>query len=469
MFRLSCDGLACPLATDLKGLIASSKIFRVNQPEHNPASSASLTAGAGEVTERESGYLWLLVGLLMSVTVFEGYDVTIFHLCTPDIAKTFHLDDAAVGTMASLVRVGGMAAFFLVMYSDRVGRKPIMSATVLFYTLFTLLTALSRGLATFTIFQSCAQLFLSAEFGVAIIMISEEFPAGRRGTGVAMLNAMGLLGVVAGGLLYGKIVDSHWGWRGMYFIGIIPLLLVAFLRRNLRETSRFEALLAERKRIGTDLEGLVSTLRHAVKPLLGPYRGRVVLVALLWNCVGLVGAPAVTFFSLYAKRDHGWTSAQIGQAVVLAYLLGTVGHLLAGWLLDRVGRKVITSVAYVIGAVSIAALFKTSSHHAMLTSMVITVFAFQGARTATATYSSELFPTEIRATSYSLVVQLLGQITALLTPFIVGELSKSLGGLGNAVAVVAVGPIIGAVLVLLYAPETRGRTLEEIEAVAAAG
>ena len=149
----------------------------MNQPRHNPAPGPA----DYQLAERERSYLWVLLGLLMSVTVFEGYDVTIFHLCTPDIARTFHLDDAAVGQMASLVRVGGMAAFFLVMYSDRIGRKPIVSATVLFYTLFTLFTALSQGLGTFTLFQSCAQLFLSAEFGIAIIMISEEFPAGSRG------------------------------------------------------------------------------------------------------------------------------------------------------------------------------------------------------------------------------------------------------------------------------------------------
>ena len=126
-------------------------------------------------------YLWTMLGLLMSVTIFEGYDVTIFHLCTPDIAKTFHLDDRAVGTMASFVRLGGMISFFVVMLSDRIGRKPIMSATVLFYALFTFFTAISRGLGSFTLFQACAQVFLSAEFGVAIIMISEEFPDSSRG------------------------------------------------------------------------------------------------------------------------------------------------------------------------------------------------------------------------------------------------------------------------------------------------
>ena len=180
--------------------------------------------------------------------------------------------------------------------------------------------------------------------------------------------------------------------------------------------------------------------------------------------MGLVGAPAVTFFSLYAKRDHHWTSTEIGHAIVLAYLIGTLGHLAAGWMLDRVGRKVTTSLVYVLGALAMLALFQTESHRAMLLAMVVTVFAFQGARTATATYSAELFPTEIRATSYSMTVQLLGQLAALLTPVTIGMLSRSLGGLGNAVAAVSAGPIIGAALVMIFAPETRGMRLEELSA-----
>lgn len=417
---------------------------------------------------REGRYLWALFALLMSATVFEGYDVTIFHLCTPDIARSFHLDDRAIGLMASVVRFGGMLAFFVVMLSDRVGRKPVVSATVLFYTLFTLFTALSRGLGSFTLFQSCAQIFLSAEFAVAIIMISEEFPDNSRGRGVAMLHAVGLIGVVAGGMLYGYVADSRLGWRGMYFIGILPLLLVAFIRRGIRETLRFEAFRRLRSSAPASVMGAIAAFRNAFEPFRGPYRGRLLLVALLWNCVGLVGAPAVTFFSLYAKRDHHWTSAQIGHAVVLAYVIGSFGIVVAGWMLDRVGRKLTTALCYVVGAVSILILFQSSSHRAMLSAMVVTVTAFQAARSATATYSAELFPTEIRATSYSLTVQLLGQIASLLTPFIIGSMSKSLGGLGNAVAVVSIGPVLGALLIWRYAPETRGMRLEELAQSAAA-
>jgi len=415
---------------------------------------------------REGRYLGVLLALLMSATIFEGYDVTIFHLCTPDIARSFHLDDRAIGLMASVVRFGGMLAFLVVMLADRIGRKPVVSATVLFYTLFTLFTALSRGLASFTIFQSCAQIFLSAEFAVAIIMISEEFPDNSRGRGVAILHAVGLLGVVAGGLLYGYVADSRWGWRGMYFIGIMPLLMVAFLRRGIRETLRFENIRQLGAGGAASAMGAVAAFRNAIEPFRGPYRGRLLLVALLWNCVGLVGAPAVTFFSLYAKRDHHWTSAQVGHAVVLAYVIGTFGIILAGWMLDRIGRKLTTALCYVIGAVAIVILFQSSSHGAMLAAMVVTVAAYQAARSATATYSTELFPTEIRATSYSLTVNLFGQIASLLTPFIIGSVSKSVGGLGNAIAILSIGPLLGALLIWRYAPETRGIQLEELSPAA---
>jgi MFS family permease len=436
--------------------------------QHNPTAIESASGGQSAFPlVREGAYLWVLLAMLASVTVFEGYDSTIFHLCTPDIAHTFHLDDRAVGVMASVVRFGGMLAFFVVMYSDRVGRKPVVAATVLFYALFTLFTALSQGLWTFTMFQSGAQIFLSAEFGVAIIMISEEFPDNARGRGVAMLHAVGLLGVIAGGLLYGFVADSRWGWRGMYFIGILPLLLVAFFRRGIRETLRFETLHREQSTSRASAAGAIAALRLAFEAFRGPYRGRLVLVALLWNCVGLVGAPAVTFFSLYAKRDHHWTSADVGHAVVIAYVIGTLGHVLAGWLLDRVGRRITTASSYVIGAVAILILFQSSTHRSILAAMVVTVVAFQAARTATATYSVELFPTEIRATSYSLTVNLFGQIAGLFTPLVIGALSKSVGGLGNAVAIASIGPVIGAFLIWRFAPETRAMRLEDVSPAAA--
>ena len=403
-----------------------------------------------------------MFAMLMSATIFEGYDITIFHLATPEIARTFHLADPAIGLMATLVRFGGMLSFFVVILADRFGRKPIISVTVLCYTVLTLFTALSRGVGSFTIFQSAAQIFLAAEFGVAVTMISEEFPDARRGRAIAALHMVAFLGVTAAALTYAIMAESRWGWRGMYLLGIAPLLLIAFLRRGLRETARFIALERARTAAGKARPAFWVSIRNCLTPLAGPYRSRLLVMAALWNSIGLVGGPLVTYFSLYAKRDHLWKSHQVAAAIILAYAMGTIGSMLSGFLMDRLGRKFTTSFFYLMSAAAMYMLFTSDGYGAILIGEVITMFAYQAARTATSALSTELFPTAIRATGYSLCVQVIGQICWMLSPLAIGMLSRPLGGLGNAASIFAVGPLIGVVIVIFFVPETRGKTLEEL-------
>jgi MFS transporter, putative metabolite:H+ symporter len=406
-------------------------------------------------------YLQLMFALLMSATIFEGYDITIFHLCTPHIMKTFAMSDREIGFVATLVRFGGILSFGIVASADLYGRRPILSITVVFYTLFTLATALSRGVLTFTIFQSAAQLFLAAEFGVAVTMVSEEFPDETRGRAIAALHTVAFLGVAAAAALYPLVAPSSWGWRGMYLLGIVPLLLTAFLRRGLRETMRFQAMEAARKMAGAAREKLMPKLRSSMAEFAGPYRNRLILIAILWNSIGLVGGPTITFFSLLAIRDHHWTAAQVGLALIVAYLMGSVGSLLSGYAMDRVGRRMTTAVFYLASAISMAIMFGSGWHGSVRFGIIATQFAYQAARTATSALSAELFPTEIRASGYSLTVQVVGQLGWTLSPLLVGMLSVPLGGIGNAASVFALGPMIGAIA-LAYVPETRGKTLEEI-------
>jgi putative MFS transporter len=107
-------------------------------------------------------------------------------------------------------------------------------------------------------------------------------------------------------------------------------------------------------------------------------------------------------------------------------------------------------------------LFTSDSYGAILAGEVVTMFAYQAARTATSALSTELFPTSIRATGYGLCVQVIGQICWMLSPVVIGLLSGRLGGLGNAASLFAGGPILGVVIVLWFVPETRGKTLEEL-------
>jgi putative MFS transporter len=155
----------------------------------------------------------------------------------------------------------------------------------------------------------------------------------------------------------------------------------------------------------------------------------------------------------------------VGDILFWGYAGGVAGSFLAGFLLDRVGRKPVCAVLYVFAAISIFLLFQVRTVEGQYLWMIATVFGFGAANTATHVYASELFPTEIRATGYGWTTNLFGRMTEVGVPLVVGAFVGVLG-LSWSVGVVAFGPILGAALVARYAPETKGLTLEEIQAKA---
>ena len=130
--------------------------------------------------------------------------------------------------------------------------------------------------------------------------------------------------------------------------------------------------------------------------------------------------------------------------------------------MDRIGRRVTTAFFYLAAGASMAIMFGSGWHRSLVIGIIATQFAYQAARTATSALSAELFPTEIRASGYSLTVQVFGQLGWVLSPIIVGALSGPMGGLGHAASVFALGPVVGTIALLLWVPETRGKTLEEM-------
>src|SRR5260370_32879044 len=103
----------------------------------------------------------------------------------------------------------------------------------------------------------------------------------------------------------------------MYFLGVAPLLMVALLRRSMRETVRFSDAEATRITQARPRCRFLDPMKQCLASGGGPYRGRLILVATLCNSIGLVGGPPISFFSLYAKRCPHWTSALVAHAGML--------------------------------------------------------------------------------------------------------------------------------------------------------
>ena len=441
--------------------------------------------------DRVSPYLVGLFVLLSTATLFDGFDSAMFGFAAPEVRAALGITRESWGLIAGLTRLGVVASFVFLLSADHFGRRGVMMVTVLGFTLANGLTAFATTTSEFVIAQFFARLFLTAEYALAVIIIGEEYPAALRGRAIAILTSLATVGVmvmakvqpfvllpegaegnwlhdlgtalVAGGsALLGREPGAE-SWRALYVLGALPLVLIFGLRFAMRETRRFELHARTRRESDAPAPRLADHLRHAATPWQKRYRRRTAVVALLWNCVHLVTAPSVVYWVIFAREDLGLSHADVGDIVFWGYGGGVAGHFVAGFLIDRVGRKLTCSGFYVLAALSIYLLYHVPTLLGQYVFMIATVFCFGAAMTATHVYASELFPTEIRATGYGWTTNFLGRVTEVLTPIAIGALIAPLGGIPGAIAVVAIGPVLGAVLVLLFAPETRGLTLEEVQ------
>jgi len=156
----------------------------------------------------------------------------------------------------------------------------------------------------------------------------------------------------------------------------------------------------------------------------------------------------------------GAVAQRVGLGV--AEQAGDRRRAVGGDVVDRVGRKATCAAFYSIAAVAIVGLFHTQTVAGQYFWHIATVFFFNCAIGATHVYASELFPTELRATGYGWTTNLFGRVTEVAIPVLIGALIPIMG-ISWGITWVAIGPIIGALLVMKYALETRGLSLEEVQ------
>ncbi|MDQ1403626.1 MAG: transporter, putative metabolite:H+ symporter, partial [Actinomycetota bacterium] len=304
----------------------------------------AVVGGAPDLV-RSDQYLKLLLVLLVSAAFFEGYDSSIIALLLPNIQSTFHVSEAALGITRSIIVAGAFVAFFLARRSDRVGRRPLLLWSVFGYTIFTALTAISWNITSFAAFQFCANIFLGAEYAVAVTMIVEEFPPARRGRALGILLTCSALGtIIVGGLLFAGLDKGPLEWRTFYLIGLIPLVTLGFFRPRIKETRRF---LEEKQRRD---EGHQTESVPLLEPWRPQYRRNLMLVGLIHmlRSIPLFGSTA--WWAFYAERERGFTSTDVAIFIVVAYGFGCVGYYVCGRTMERIGRRP-TAMIYFAGGI----------------------------------------------------------------------------------------------------------------------
>jgi putative MFS transporter len=394
---------------------------------------------------------WFLLRVLGVAAFFEGYDLFVVTAALPAIRDTFSLTQSEASLWLSLPVLGAIPAVWLSRKADVHGRRRMLWISIIGFTIFTALTALSPTILAFVALQFGAALFLTTESAITWTMVAEELPAGSRGFGFGWLAMLTALGSGLASILYGGLftpLDLSWRW--LYVVALPPLGLVAFLRRRLPESHRFSAAEAEGR--------LASHWHEILRP---PHRRWIILVCL----TALLGALATqagvfTIDFLQEDRHMGPTAANFilvgAGAAAIPFLVGS------GALSDRYGRKAVGCAfgfLSVIGGFSFY--FLARGAWLLFFTLLLLFIGTFGSWPTLGAFGSELFPTAHRALagSWSSVARVTGQSLS----FVIGSaLIRWTGELSIAAVLLGVGPLIAFAVIWIFFPETKGRELEEI-------
>ena len=411
--------------------------------------------------ERDNRYLRLLLWLLVSAAFFEGYDASILGLLLPDIQSSFHVSEAVLGITRIPIELGLFAAFFVARLSDRVGRRPMLLWSVVGYTMFTALTALSWDIWSFAFFQFASRIFLGAEYAVGVTMIVEEFPAARRGRALGTLLTFAALGTIVVGILLGAgLQNGPLEWRAFYVVGLLPLLVLSVYRRRIKETRRF--LEVKAGRVAADPEPSL------LEPWRPRYRRNLVLVGLMHmlRSIPLFGSTA--WWAYYAERERGFSTGKVAVYIICAYGLGCAGYYVCGRAMERYGRRP-TAMVYFAGGITFSiVVFQTTSTLVSFVGLLLAVFFGLGIGPVMGAFATELFPTEIRGQAAAWTRNVFDIAGYVFGPALVGILGDhttgAIGNIGDTVTMLMIIQIPALYLVWRFMPETKGRELEEISA-----
>lgn len=358
--------------------------------------------------------------------------------------------------------IGGIVA-------DYIGRKRMLLISILGYSVFTGLTALSTSVAMLVAFRFLTGLFLGSEWGTGAALLAETWPNRARPKGAGFLQSgFGVGAFLAAGIWY---LVRPWGagsWRIMFAVGVLPALLVLYLRRQIGESQRWTEALQQKRWAVTERDGRSTagarpfTLFQLFRNPEGRRRALLACLMSIGTTMGWWGIATwipgyVGAFAHGQGLDGGYWASVAG----LVYTAGAiVGYIASGFLADWFGRRAYLGFLFAGSIVLTPAVYLWShSLSALMMTSALNGFWTLGAFAWYAIYLPELFATNVRGTASAFVFNA-SRFIAFLGPLMAGALIGALGGLANVAMAFSVIYLLG-LLVVPFMPETRGAPLPD--------
>ena len=386
----------------------------------------------------------------------DAFDLIILTLSLAAIATTFDVSKGATGLLVTVTlsasAAGGILAGIL---CDRIGRARTLMITVGIYSLFTLLSGLASSYGMLLVFRVFQGVGFGGEWAVGAILVAELVRPAARGRALGVIQsawAVGwVLAVVAFTIVF-SLVDETQAWRVLMFLGILPALLILYIRRNVRDSEVFRESKAKN--------------RDAESPLKQIFRRDLVgtTVAASVLATGIQGGyyAMFTWIPTFLKEEKDLSIVGTGGYLTVVIAGAFTGYLVSGWVHDRLGHKRAFTLFAAAAGVALVAYFAVPSGSNITLVLIGFPLGFfaSGCFSGFGSYLSELFPTRARGTGSGFCYNV-GRAFGAFFPGIIGFLAATVG-LGGAVAFGVFGYVL-AIGALRFLPETNGKELVPVE------
>src|SRR5271170_4192986 len=393
-------------------------------------------------TKRQRRVFWIA----STAGFFDQYDRALLSLALKQIQAGLKIAESHLGAMLSIVRLGYLLSLLMTPFADVFGRRRL-----LLYTIFTALISIAPNERTFVAFEMIARAFAGAEAAIAMVIVAEEVDAAHRGWAIGLLSAVSNVGYGLAAIVFAFINTIPYGWRGLYAIALLPLVLIIPLRRSLPESARFEK---------EKLEGMRPVkIWEPVAQLYSAYPGRLMMMLAIAFLGSMGGNAAGFLFPKFLQEAHRWSPGQVSSLVLFGGALGIMGSIFSGRLSDRYGRRVMGCVFLFLSPLMTIWMY-TAPGWSVIPAWILETFFDIASGTILAAYSAELFPTSYRSTAGS-ALAVAGTTGGALGLFFESVLYNFTGSQARAVCYLTVFWIISPAI-MWFLPETSGRELEEI-------
>lgn len=372
----------------------------------------------------------------------DGFDLLILGFALSAIAVDLHLGTTQAGSLATVTLVGAvLGGVVFGILADLFGRAKILTYSVIFFAVFTGLTAISTNFAEIATFRFLAGIGIGGEYGIGMTLAAEAWPAAKRTRATSLVGLGWQAGVLAAALLSAPVLTA-WGWRGLFALGAFPALIAVALRARLREPEQFAQTRAERGR-GVPLKLLVAdsaTVRTTV--------GILVLTSVqnfgYYGIMTWLPTYLSTHFGYSLTKSSGWT------AVTVVGMGG--GIFLFGQLADRIGRRRTFWIFQFGAAVSVLCYSQLSAPLALLIGGAVMGAFANGMIGGYGALIADRYPTVVRSTAQNVLFNV-GRAVGGLAPVVVALIATRYG-FAVAIGLLSVIYVLDMVAMLLI-PDNR--------------